>query len=103
MDAGPDAYQVVQSVTELNAAVSIKLKASASQKNKAAGVGVQKTIPPSMLPINPLHQPLAKINLEKLESATRNKKKKNLANDDRPISHLKAKVTKCKIVAKKLF
>ncbi|CAI0396895.1 unnamed protein product, partial [Linum tenue] len=61
-----------------------------------------KDVPPSMLPINPLGQPLAKVKLEKLE-VSRQKKKKSDASDDLPLSHLKAKGSKGRTVAKKLF
>ncbi|CAI0552754.1 unnamed protein product [Linum tenue] len=61
-----------------------------------------KDIPPSMLPINPLSHPLAKVKVEKLQYS-RKDAKNSKDSDTLPISHLKTKVSKGKGVAKKLF
>ncbi|CAI0412983.1 unnamed protein product [Linum tenue] len=72
-------------------------------KKPLSSAALAKIIPPSMLPINPLDQPLAKVKLEKLESSQKKRKKNSKDSDELSISHLKARVSKSKVVVKKLF
>ncbi|CAL1410092.1 unnamed protein product [Linum trigynum] len=95
-------HQLLSRPADIAITVAAGLGNTAIHEKPLPSAALLKDIPPSMMPINPLSHPLAKVKVEKLQYS-RKDAKNSKDSDTLPISHLKTKVSKGKGVAKKLF